>query len=112
MSGAITVVAPDGQRRRPIDWADWEERKQTCRRKIRWGSPLKAWTAVLRMRRDGEDKGRRLGVYRCWFCQGWHVGHESGGTWEQDRVPFPAVGKKVRSDLTRRFGRLANEVLP
>lgn len=44
-------------------------RKMACDRKIRFSERLDAEWARKRMAAPG------LNVYRCHFCNGWHVGH-------------------------------------
>lgn len=47
-----------------------------CRSKRRYGSSRDAKNARRSIQRTG---GRRLEVFRCPWCAGWHVGHRAPG---------------------------------
>lgn len=53
-------------------------RRKACDGKVRHGTESEALRTMFAMR------GRRLNVYRCSYCNGFHVGHRPRGR----RTPF------------------------
>lgn len=46
-------------------------RRKQCEGKIRHTTQVGAYIALKNTPRDG----KRMNVYRCKFCRGWHIGH-------------------------------------
>jgi hypothetical protein len=53
-------------------------RRKQCAAKVRHATAESASIALVKLRRRPDFNGGRLGVYRCRFCKGYHVGHAIG----------------------------------
>jgi hypothetical protein len=45
-------------------------RQRGCRAKVRYATERRAWAQVRKQR---EESGQRMTVYRCRFCHHWHL---------------------------------------
>jgi hypothetical protein len=55
-------------------------RRKACDGKVRHADAGGAHTALKKLARAKPDHapGSAMGVYRCGFCGGWHIGHRKG----------------------------------
>jgi inner membrane protein involved in colicin E2 resistance len=51
--------------------SSFEKRRMTCARKVRHTIMRKALNAQAEM----EKRGKRVGIYECAICDGWHLTH-------------------------------------
>ena len=54
-------------------------RRKSCTGKQRHATPAKGHAHIARLHRSKGWQGR-MDVYRCRFCNGYHVGHSKGGS--------------------------------
>jgi len=50
-----------------------EERHWACSRKVRYGHLQTAMKSLVELMKKGRQD---LEVYRCEYCEGWHIGHK------------------------------------